>query len=128
MTYRDTLKHNYGNFAKPNHFQFEYERWYSVVWQLTIARTPVGGHVLWLNGNKVMDYNDMITIGNSGTFSEMKLYGTIAQPKYDAPPHYRKLEAMIVTDNWQDIIDGGYINQSSDSIPPLPPQGLKVNE
>ena len=44
------------------------------------------------------------------SLKDFEIDGTIAQPAYDAPSHYRQYDAFIVTDNWQDIIDGGYLS------------------
>ena len=51
--------------------------------------------------------------------------GTIAQTAYDAPAHYRKFDAFMLTDNWQDIIDGGYLSgEGGDTQAPTVPDGL----
>jgi hypothetical protein len=57
--------------------------------------------------------------------------GTLSQPAYDAPVQKRQYDAILITDTWQDIIDGGYLRdpqiaQPADSVPPAAPQGLRV--
>ena len=41
--------------------------------------------------------------------SQITLGGTIAQPAYDARAHYRQFDALLLTDNSQNIIDLGYL-------------------
>ena len=41
--------------------------------------------------------------------TQITMGGTIAQPAYNAPAHYRQFDALLLTDNWQNIIDLGYL-------------------
>lgn len=41
--------------------------------------------------------------------------GTIAQPAYDAPAHSRRFDALLLTDNWQNIINLGYLKHKHES-------------
>ncbi len=106
----DTYSQNYNGYSRFNPIQLEYEKWNTVVFKMKWATDKTGEIGMWVNGIKVMEYMNFITVLSPGTFSKMMMHGTIAQPLYDAPPHYRKFDAIIFTDNWQDIINGGYLN------------------
>ena len=104
-----------------NPMQFEYERWYSVVFALKIACDTTGYVKLYINGDMYTQYNDIQTsTACSGEIENIEFNGTIAQPRYDAPEHYRNFDALILTDNWQDIIDGGYLQdpEANDTTSP----------
>jgi len=111
--------------------QLEYESWHSIVFGVKIATDSTGSIVLYLNGNKVIDYSNIKTTDTSNpTISVIYIDGTIAQPEYDAPAHIRKYDALMLTDDWQDIVDGGYLETKttiSEPLSPLPaPAGLVI--
>lgn len=115
----------------------DYERWYSFVYMLQVNTmnganpNPNGALRLWVNGTLLADRSNLcITDSSSATIDIIEINGTIAQGAYDAPAHYRKFDAFMLTDNWQNIINGGYLrdsNQTIDTIPPAAPSGLAVN-
>lgn len=104
--------------------QLTYETWYSVVMGLKLATDNTGSIQLWLDGTKILEYTDIQTSeNNTPSLLYVEMNGTIAQGTTgpDAPPHYRKFDAMMVTDSWQDIIDGGYLAESTTPVDTTPP-------
>lgn len=111
----DGFYQNHDDFSRPhasqqNPFPLEYEKWHAVVFKLKWATDNTGEVALWLNGRKALEYRGIKTVKAPGTFTRLQFWGTIAQPAYDAPPHARSLDALLFTDDWQRIVDLGYLN------------------
>lgn len=128
----DNLLQNASGYNSVNPIQLEYERWYAVVMQVTMntftAGNPVPNGVfrVWLDGELVYDYSGICTFADeNGYFEQLSLGGTIAQGAYDAPAHLRKFDALLLTDNWQDIVNGGYLS-GGDTLAPAAPMNLTV--
>jgi hypothetical protein len=125
---------NQSGYNMNNQIQLEYERWYSAVMALKIAYDNTGSYTAWINGIKYVEYKNIKTCQNSApTIEQIKMNGTIAQPAYDAPAHKRQFDALMLTDNWQDVVNGGYLSGSTtttiaDTTPPIPPSGLRITE
>jgi hypothetical protein len=110
----DGFYQNHDDFSQPHSSQhnsvpLEYEKWHAVVFKLKWATDNTGEVVLWVNGKKVLAYQGIQTAKPPGTFERLQLWGTIAQPGYDAPPHLRSVDALLFTDQWQRIVDLGYL-------------------
>jgi len=117
---------NLQGYSTTNMPQLEYERWYSIVMGVKMACDNSGVYEVWLNGIKIIGYNNIQTAANCSPDLQLIIMGgTIAQPYYDAPAHYRKFDALMLTDDWQDIINGGYLVPSTVGAP-LAPTGLKI--
>ena len=95
---------------------------YAVVMGITVYANSSGRARLWINGNLTTDYSGQ-TMATGGTIYRIEMNGTIGQPGYDAPAHYRQFDRVILTDNWQDIINGGYMTANPS---PAPPRGLRI--
>ncbi len=121
---------NQSGYSIYNQIQLQYERWYSAVFTIKMATDYSGSIALYIDGIKISEYNNIKTAANSSpTIDRITMGGTIAQPAYDAPAHYRKFDALMLTDNWQDIVDGGYLRDPEippDTTPPAAPSGLQV--
>ena len=101
---------NLSGYGCGNTRQYTYETWYSVVLGVKMATDNTGSVSMWVDGEKVLEFLNTPTVGNSTpTLSSINIGGTIAQGAYDSPPHYRKFDALMLTDNWQDIVDAGYL-------------------
>lgn len=100
---------NHGGFSRYKSPELDYEKWHAVVFKMKWATDDTGEIGLWVNGGKVLEHKGIKTVKTPGTFERLQFWGTIAQPAYDAPPHVRKLDALIFTGEWQDILDGGYL-------------------
>ena len=100
----------------------DYGRWYAVVLGVTAYANSNGRVRLWINGSLTTDYSGQ-TMGLGATITVVGMNGTIGQPGYDAPAHKRQFDRIILTDNWQDIINGGYMGAN-----PIPaaPTGLRI--
>ena len=110
---------NSNGYSGANSMQLTYETWHSVVIAIKMAADNTGSLALYINGIKTTEYNNIKTAANSSpTLSHLYMGGTIAQPAYDAPAHYRKFDAFLFTDNWQDIVDGGYLSGDGGDTPP----------
>ncbi len=103
----ETYYQNQGIFSRSHSLQLEYEKWHAIVFAMKWATDKSGAVALWANGEKVLEYKDIQTVKPPGTFERLQLWGTIAQPAYDAPPHQRKLDALLFTDDWTQITRGG---------------------
>ena len=113
----DGYVQNQSGYNANNPLQLQYEHWYSAVMAVKMATDNTGSLTVYIDGVKLYEYNNIKTVATaSATITDIREGGTIAQPAYDAPAHYRKFDALMLTDNWQDIVNGGYL--SSDTPPP----------
>ncbi len=122
----DQLIQNSNGYSASNPIQLTYEAWHSVVIAIKMSFDNTGSVTIYINGIKVLEYNNIRTVADSSsTLRYIYMGGTIAQTAYDAPAHYRKFDAFMLTDNWQDIIDGGYLSgEGGDTQAPTVPDGL----
>lgn len=109
--------HNRNGYTSNNPYQQEYEKWYAIVLGFTLSNTGSGRTRLWINGELIEEITGLNTVEASGStvIDRITMGGTIAQPAYDSPAHYRKFDALILTNNWQDIINRGYMSGASNT-------------
>lgn len=93
----------------------DYDQWHAVVLGVTINNSNSGRVQLWINGTKIIDQSHY-TANAGATLTTLIANGTIAQNQYDAPAHYRQMDRIIVTDNWQDILNGNYMRRPSPPV------------
>lgn len=110
----DGYYQNHGDFSRPHSSRYDsvpldYEKWHAMVFKMKWATDSTGEVALWANGKKVLEYKGIKTVNPPGTFERVQIWGTIAQPAYDAPPHVRKVDALLFTDDWKEIENGGYL-------------------
>jgi len=112
--YWTVIPPNQNGYSLANPPQLQYERWYSAVMAVKMATDNTGFVALYIDGVKILEWTGLITAATtSATINYITMGGTIAQPAYDAPAHIRKYDAMLLTDSWQDIINGGYFKKPS---------------
>ena len=112
---------NRNGYTCQNMPQLKYETWNSYVLGITIsdATNANGARRLWLNGQLIAEHTNIRTNNSPNpTIDRMELLGTIKQPQYNVAEHYTLMDALMLTDNWQDIIDGGYLEAA---VVPKPP-------
>lgn len=98
----DAYRPNQNGYSASNPLQLEYERWYAWVLELKVAWSGATGRMqCYINGTKTHDYQNILTWDNTGTktISGATWGGTIAQPAYDCPTHYRRLDRIMITDS-----------------------------
>lgn len=110
----DAYYPNQNGYSQKMPISLEYEKWHAFVFKMRWAIDNTGEIGLWVNGKKTLEYKGIKTVKSPGTFERLQFFGTIAQPAYDAPPHVRKVDALIFTDHWQDIVAGGYLKEVID--------------
>lgn len=106
----DRTFHNVSPYSRTAPMLCNYERWYSVVLGVVPRTTNDGAVRMWVNGTKIIEATSCITADSGAQVTGLLMNGTIAQVAYDAPAHKRQFDHFIMTDSWQDIIDGGYLN------------------
>lgn len=117
----DSILPNQSGYGADNPVQVRYDQWHSTVIALKVASDNTGSITAYIDGIKAFEYLNIQTAGQSSpTISKIRLGGTIAQPDYNAPAHYRKFDQFLLTDNWQDIIDAGFMKSR-----PRPPTLLQ---
>src|SRR4030067_1348498 len=110
---------NQSGYSASNTIQLQYEQWYAGVMAIKMASDNTGSASVYIDGVKIAEYMNIRTVASSSaTITHLTMNGTIAQNALDAPAHLRKFDAIILTDNWQDIVDGGYLNGGGDNTPP----------
>lgn len=107
----DRKMHNANGYTASAPRKSDYGHWYNVVLAVTLSTSSaVGRAELYINGVKVTDCSGQTaTTGTSSTtgFSDISLHGTIAQPAYDSPPHYRRVDNMIFATTLTDVTNAG---------------------
>jgi len=96
-------------------YQISYDSWHSAVMEVKIDTGSAGYIRGYIDGVKVIEYMNIRTASGTPTLLTTKFNGTIAQPAYDVPEHYRRWDNIIITDNLQDITNGGYLSGQSGS-------------
>lgn len=131
--YSQVLYGNHGNdhiianvlpYGSNNPLLLDYEAWNSVVIGVTAQNSESGRIEQWINGIKILD-KAQYTMNSGATIDTIYINGTIGQPEYNTPAHYRQFDSILVTNNWQDIIDGGYLFTNNNTIL-LPPTNLRI--
>ena len=80
-------------------YPLDYDRWYAIVLELKASTTTTGHLKLYINGTKITELLNIKTWAPGAmTIPTSDMYGTIAQPTYDAPIHARNVDGWIVTD------------------------------
>ena len=126
----DYFLNNRNNYNLNNWPKIQAGRWHSVVMAIKMAQDNTGSVKLYLNGVLIAEYINIKTVatGATPTIDHITMNGTVCQPNYNTSAHVKNYDAMILTDNLQDILNGGYL--SGGSIPagtsPSPPLGLRV--
>jgi hypothetical protein len=101
-------------------------QWYGVVLAVRMAQNNTGSVAYYVDGVKITEHLNIMTVatGVTPTIDRITMNGTICQNDYNTSAHVKNYDALILTDNWQDIVNGGYLNNGS--LPPAAPQGLLV--
>ncbi len=90
----------------------DYERWYGVVLGITVAASTAGRVQLWVDGTKIID-TPHYTANAAPVLDTLTMHGTIAQPTNDSPEHVRRLDRIVVTDNWADVEVGAFLTATA---------------
>jgi hypothetical protein len=113
------------NLNTANPVSMENGRWHAVVIRMDVTSVRSGTIEMWINGTRVIESYNVRTQRNGAQFTGTYIGGTHNQPSYaadvDSSKYYDK---YLVTDNWQDIIDGGYL--TVDTLAPAAPTNLTV--
>ncbi len=112
----DNIVANVSPYGINNPYLADYERWYALVLAVTPKTDNTGRVQMWVNGTKIIDTQNCKSAMINPTITHLIMHGTIAQPGYDAPPHKRQADKIMVTDTWQDVVDGGYMNEPESQI------------
>lgn len=108
----DSILPNVNGYNANNPAQVKYDQWHSVVFALKVASDNTGSITVYVNGIKTFEYlNTQTAAFSNPTIDKLRLGGTIRQPTYNAPAHHRKFDKILLTDDWQDIIDAGFIKK-----------------
>jgi hypothetical protein len=113
------------NLNTANPMVMENGRWHSVVIRMDVTSVRSGTIEMWINGTKVIEFHNVRTQRNGAQFTGTIIGGTHNQPSYAADVDSSKYyDNYLVTDNWQDVIDGGYL--AADRLAPAAPSNLSV--
>ncbi|MDA8166009.1 MAG: heparin lyase I family protein [Desulfobacteraceae bacterium] len=126
---------NANGYSWNNQPQLAYEKWHSVVAAVKMAADKTGSWEVWADGVQIYNYTNIQTAANSTpTIASLLHLGTIAQPAYDAPDHYIYFDDLMLTDNWQDVVEGAYLTSpspvtstSTANTAPAAPGNLRVS-
>lgn len=104
----DHLVANQAPYGPAQPYLCDYERWYGVVLGVTVANSDAGRVQLWIDGTKIIDMPHY-TANAAPVLETLTMHGTIAQPTNDSPEHVRRLDRIVVTDSWADVLAGGFL-------------------
>jgi hypothetical protein len=109
----EQIEPNVSPYSRTNFILADYDKWYAVVLAVTPSNgsTPNGRVQFWINGVKTTDRQNIKTQDTTAPSVYRYMYsGTIAQPAYDSPAHYRMIDGMIFADDLQDVINAGLMS------------------
>jgi len=97
------------------------------VLEFKLSITGTGYTKLYLNGTLVESIVDLNTVESPGSVvvTRIEMGGTIAQPAYDSPAHYRKFDDLILTDSADDV--SSYLGESEPEVPANAIQGVSIS-
>lgn len=102
----EQVEPNVSPYGRTSYYLAEYERWYAVVlgWTPSNGGTENGRMRLWINGVNTLDLQNIKTQDSTSPAISLLGYGvTIAQPTYDAPPHYRRFDGFVIASSYSDM-------------------------
>lgn len=119
---------NVSPYGGNNPFLADYGKWYAVV----MAYTPSSGGSatdgkveLFINGIKTTSLSQKTQDTTSPFINQFQYSGTIAQPGYDSPAHFRKMDYFILSDSLTDVQNAGLMSDPEAGAP-SPPTNLRV--
>ena len=91
LEHTDAYYPNQSGYSVENPIQLDYERWHSCVMAVKMAADKTGSVIVWIDGVKLCEYEDIKICANTNpSITQITMGGTIAQPAYDAPAYYRQ--------------------------------------
>ena len=108
----DYIMHNVAPYSETNPLYLNYERWYACVLELKVATDNTGWVKGYINGIKHTEHLNIKTWANVAgiDISRVQWGGTLAQFLYDSPPHIRKIDGWIITDELSTLQARGYFS------------------
>ena len=128
----DAFLPNQSGYNAKNWHKCSAGRWYGVVLAIKMAKDNTGTATYYVDGVKISEYRNIKTVAAGEympTIDHITINGTLCQPMYNTSAHVKNYDALILTDSWEDIVKGGYVNQSTpppENNNPSPPGGLKI--
>lgn len=126
----DHKEQNAGGHSAANPYLADYNRWYAVVLAVTISDTSSGHVRLYVNGEIILDLPHITAGSASPSLDHLFVNGTIAQPTYDAPEHWRQIDRLMFTSDFADIDGAGLMTDPQgppDLVAPASPTALQVS-
>lgn len=115
---------NVNGYSCKNTPQFAYGEWHVFVFAVKLSANGANGYIkLWVDGVLTHDYLNINTVAAGQAapydFKYIEMVGTTSQNLNDHPVHDRMFDKIMLADNWQDIVSGGYL-----SAAPVPAPGF----
>jgi hypothetical protein len=101
---------NVSPYSGSNPYECNFEQWYAVVLAITMNTSSSGVIKMYINGTLIHDSTHVTMDTGIVSSDGATLHGTIAQPAYDAPDHYRRSDKLMFTDNLTDIQNAGLMS------------------
>ena len=94
-----------------NPYVLDYDKWYAFVLELKVSQALAGWVKQYVNGARIQTITNINTwAAGAMDIARTRHGGTIGQPAYTAPNHYRRMAGWIVTDNLSTLQTRGYFN------------------
>jgi hypothetical protein len=127
-----SMYQNQNGHSRFNSLLLDYDRWHSAVFAVKMANDRTGSVEYYIDGVKIVEHQNIRTMAYPhGSITNIAMNGTISQPRYNVNEHYRKFDSLLLTDDWQSIIDGGYLNSPEGSPvhvdAPIAPENLFIS-
>lgn len=110
----EQIEPNVSPYDRTNFVLGNYERWYALVAGFTPSSGGAatnGRYRLWVNGVLTHDYQNIKTQDSTTPYLDvMRWSGTVAQPAYDAPSHYRQFDYFLFSDSLTDVTNAGLMS------------------
>ena len=97
-----------------NPYNAEYDKWYAFVLELKVSQALAGWVKQYVNGVGVQTITNINTWAPGGmTIDRTQHGGTLGQPGYNLPNHYRRVAGWVITDNLSTLQARGYFSDPS---------------
>ncbi len=117
--------HNYSGYTVSAPLMTDYSTWYSVVMGVT-AHVSSGTVKMWINGTQVINTTGIPTMLETANINKITYSGTVGQPQYNAPPHYRYLDKIMLSNSIDDITAAGYFADPNGGGTPVESTGCML--
>lgn len=122
-SWNDSTYQNVSPYSRTSPYLCDYEKWYAVVLKIVNRTDNTGTMDLYINGTHVTSNSACRTSESNPDIYLGEVYGTIAQPDYNAPTHKRQADGLVIaedatgsTTEYDWLVSNGYFSDPEGGV------------